>query len=104
MRSLLSAARDNRKLLEANGRFYDALWTDPRLIEPERRYLSPMELDQSLTDGSADIFALSGHDPTLVKPPCWSFDAGMQFPEQRLRALPVIDSCVFNLVLARTAE
>jgi peptidoglycan/xylan/chitin deacetylase (PgdA/CDA1 family) len=42
------------------------------------RYLSPAELDQSLTDGSADIRALSGHDPTLVRPPYWSFDARTQ--------------------------
>lgn len=39
------------------------------------RYLSPAELGQSLIDGSADIRALSGHDPTLVRPPYWSFDA-----------------------------
>ncbi len=42
------------------------------------RYLAPVELDQSLTDGSADIRALSGHDPTLVRPPYWSFDARTQ--------------------------
>jgi peptidoglycan/xylan/chitin deacetylase (PgdA/CDA1 family) len=42
------------------------------------RYLSPAELGQSLTDGSADIRALSGHDPTLVRPPYWSFDARTQ--------------------------
>jgi peptidoglycan/xylan/chitin deacetylase (PgdA/CDA1 family) len=42
------------------------------------RYLSPPELGQSLTDGSADIHALSGHDPTLVRPPYWSFDASTQ--------------------------
>ncbi len=42
------------------------------------RSLSPAELGQSLTDGSADIRALSGHDPTLVRPPYWSFDARTQ--------------------------
>jgi peptidoglycan/xylan/chitin deacetylase (PgdA/CDA1 family) len=39
------------------------------------RWLSPAELDQSLTDGIADIRALTGHDPTLVRPPYWSYDA-----------------------------
>lgn len=39
------------------------------------RYLPPAELDRSLADGIADIRALSGQDPTLVRPPYWSFDA-----------------------------
>ncbi len=30
------AARTHRELREANRRFYDALWTDVRLVEPER--------------------------------------------------------------------
>jgi peptidoglycan/xylan/chitin deacetylase (PgdA/CDA1 family) len=42
------------------------------------RHMSPAELDQSLTDGISDIRALSGHDPTLVRPPYWSFDARTQ--------------------------
>ncbi len=42
------------------------------------RSLPPAELDQSLIDGSADIHSLSGHDPTLVRPPYWSFDARTQ--------------------------
>jgi len=42
------------------------------------RYLPPAELDQSLTDGMADIRVLSGRDPTLVRPPYWSFDARTQ--------------------------
>jgi peptidoglycan/xylan/chitin deacetylase (PgdA/CDA1 family) len=42
------------------------------------RGLSAAELDQSLTDGSADIEALCGHPPTLVRPPYWSFDSRTQ--------------------------
>lgn len=42
------------------------------------RWLAPAELDQSLTDGAADIRALTGHDPTLVRPPYWSYDARTQ--------------------------
>ncbi len=36
MNSVLSKTRSDRELLEANRRFYDVLWTDARLIEPER--------------------------------------------------------------------
>ena len=36
MNSMLSKPRSNRELLEANRRFYDVLWTDARLIEPQR--------------------------------------------------------------------
>jgi len=36
MNSRLSGIRSSRELLEANRRFYDVLWTDARLIEPER--------------------------------------------------------------------
>ena len=36
MNLMLSRIRSNRELLEANRRFYDVLWTDARLIEPER--------------------------------------------------------------------
>jgi peptidoglycan/xylan/chitin deacetylase (PgdA/CDA1 family) len=42
------------------------------------RWLAPAELDQSLNDGAADIRALTGHDPTLVRPPYWSYDARTQ--------------------------
>jgi peptidoglycan/xylan/chitin deacetylase (PgdA/CDA1 family) len=42
------------------------------------RNLPPLELEQSLTDGSEDIRALTGRDPTLVRPPYWSFDARIQ--------------------------
>jgi peptidoglycan/xylan/chitin deacetylase (PgdA/CDA1 family) len=42
------------------------------------RYLPPGELDRSLRDGIADIHALSGRDPTLVRPPYWSHDARTQ--------------------------
>ncbi len=42
------------------------------------RRLPPAELEQSLIDGSADIHGLSGHDPTLVRPPYWAFDARTQ--------------------------
>ena len=36
MNSMLSKTRSDRELLEANRRFYDVLWSDARLIEPER--------------------------------------------------------------------
>jgi peptidoglycan/xylan/chitin deacetylase (PgdA/CDA1 family) len=42
------------------------------------RFLSPVELDQSLSDGTADIRAISGYDPSLVRPPYWSFDVHTQ--------------------------
>ncbi|MHC8366558.1 polysaccharide deacetylase family protein [Pseudomonas sp. ZT5P21] len=38
------------------------------------RSLSPEELEQSLTKGSADIAAITGIPPTLVRPPFWSYD------------------------------
>jgi peptidoglycan/xylan/chitin deacetylase (PgdA/CDA1 family) len=38
------------------------------------RSLDAQELDQALTDGSADIAAISGAPPTLVRPPFWSYD------------------------------
>jgi hypothetical protein len=36
MSSMLSTTRGDRALLEVNRQFYDALWADARLIEPER--------------------------------------------------------------------
>ncbi len=36
--------------------------------------LTPAELDQSLRDGIADIEAITGEAPTLVRPPYWRFD------------------------------
>ena len=38
------------------------------------RSLSPLELDQSLSKGSADIAAITGAPPTLVRPPFWNYD------------------------------
>lgn len=38
------------------------------------RFLSPDELEQSLLNGSADIAAITGAAPSLVRPPFWSFD------------------------------
>lgn len=38
------------------------------------RSLSPDELEQSLTNGAADIAAITGTAPTLVRPPFWSYD------------------------------
>ncbi|MBD9615213.1 polysaccharide deacetylase family protein [Pseudomonas sp. PDM02] len=38
------------------------------------RSLSPEELEQSLTKGSADIAAITGTPPTLVRPPFWNYD------------------------------
>ena len=78
MTSMLSKARSNRELLEANRRFYDVLWTDARLIEPERFNMWP-----------------------LVR----SFiSQSRRWLDERLRALVPIDSSVFNLVLAGTAD
>jgi len=38
------------------------------------RSLSPEELERSLVDGSADIAAIAGAAPVLVRPPFWSYD------------------------------
>ncbi|MFC5472790.1 polysaccharide deacetylase family protein [Paraherbaspirillum soli] len=38
------------------------------------RFLSSEELEQSLTDGVADIKAITGAAPTLVRPPFWNYD------------------------------
>ncbi|SED39051.1 Polysaccharide deacetylase [Pseudomonas frederiksbergensis] len=38
------------------------------------RSLSPEELEQSLSKGAADIAAITGAPPTLVRPPFWSYD------------------------------
>lgn len=38
------------------------------------RSLSPQELEQSLSKGSAGIAAISGAPPTLVRPPFWNYD------------------------------
>lgn len=38
------------------------------------RSLSPEELEQSLTAGSADIAAITGKAPTLLRPPFWNYD------------------------------
>lgn len=38
------------------------------------RFLNPDELEQSLTNGGADIAAVTGVAPSLVRPPFWSYD------------------------------
>jgi peptidoglycan/xylan/chitin deacetylase (PgdA/CDA1 family) len=38
------------------------------------RSLDPQELEQSLTNGSADIAGITGAPPTLVRPPFWNYD------------------------------
>ncbi|EJM21381.1 putative xylanase/chitin deacetylase [Pseudomonas sp. GM21] len=38
------------------------------------RSLSPQELEQALSKGSADIAAITGKPPTLVRPPFWNYD------------------------------
>ncbi|WP_223488853.1 polysaccharide deacetylase family protein [Pseudomonas sp. A-RE-19] len=38
------------------------------------RSLDPEQLEQSLTNGSADIAAITGASPTLVRPPFWNYD------------------------------
>ena len=38
------------------------------------RSLDPQELEQSLTNGSADIAAITDEPPTLVRPPFWNYD------------------------------
>lgn len=38
------------------------------------RSLSPQALEQSLIKGSADIAAITGAPPTLVRPPFWNYD------------------------------
>lgn len=38
------------------------------------RFLNPADLDQSLKDGVADLTAISGAAPQLVRPPFWNYD------------------------------
>lgn len=38
------------------------------------RLLDPQELEESLTNGTADIAAISGAPPTLLRPPFWNYD------------------------------
>ncbi|WP_191485333.1 polysaccharide deacetylase family protein [Pseudomonas sp. FEN] len=38
------------------------------------RSLNPQELEQSLSDGSADIAAITGAPPTILRPPFWNYD------------------------------
>ena len=38
------------------------------------RSLDPQALEQALTDGSADIAAITGAAPTLLRPPFWNYD------------------------------
>ncbi|MGN8277988.1 polysaccharide deacetylase family protein [Pseudomonas sp. SMN5] len=38
------------------------------------RFLSPDVLEHSLVDGSADIAAITGAAPVLLRPPFWSYD------------------------------
>lgn len=38
------------------------------------RFLSPEALEQSLQDGVADLSALAGTPPKLVRPPYWNYD------------------------------
>jgi peptidoglycan/xylan/chitin deacetylase (PgdA/CDA1 family) len=38
------------------------------------RSLDPQELEEALTHGSADIAAITGAAPTLLRPPFWNYD------------------------------
>ncbi|CAI8886451.1 polysaccharide deacetylase family protein [Pseudomonas serboccidentalis] len=38
------------------------------------RLLDPQELEQSLTNGTADIAAITGAAPILLRPPFWNYD------------------------------
>ncbi|MFJ2527580.1 polysaccharide deacetylase family protein [Pseudomonas helmanticensis] len=38
------------------------------------RLLDPPELEESLTHGTADIAAITGAPPTLLRPPFWNYD------------------------------
>lgn len=38
------------------------------------RSLDPQELEESLRNGTADIAAITGAQPTLLRPPFWNFD------------------------------
>jgi peptidoglycan/xylan/chitin deacetylase (PgdA/CDA1 family) len=38
------------------------------------RSLSPQELEESLSNGTADIAAISGAPPKLLRPPFWNYD------------------------------
>lgn len=52
-------------------------------------YLSPEELDKTMKDAIADIHAITGHDPTLVRPPYWKFTPDTQriYAENHLKML-----------------
>jgi len=39
------------------------------------RWMAQSELEKALVDGKADIHALTGRDPTLLRPPFWSYSA-----------------------------
>ena len=38
------------------------------------RLLDPQELEESLSNGTADIAAITGAPPTLLRPPFWNYD------------------------------
>lgn len=38
------------------------------------RSLDPQELEESLTNGTADIASITGTPPTLLRPPFWNYD------------------------------
>ena len=38
------------------------------------RSLNPQQLEQSLSNGSADLAAISGAPPSLLRPPFWNYD------------------------------
>ncbi|VVN39588.1 polysaccharide deacetylase family protein [Pseudomonas fluorescens] len=38
------------------------------------RLLDPLELEESLRNGTADIAAITGAPPTLLRPPFWNYD------------------------------
>ncbi len=67
---LLKRERDEGHLL--------ALHSGSARGHKNHRYLSRDELDQSLSDGIADIRAVSGRAARLVRPPYWSYDAHTQ--------------------------
>ncbi|MBV8665943.1 MAG: polysaccharide deacetylase family protein [Burkholderiaceae bacterium] len=50
------------------------------------RFLDPQMFEQSLADGVADIRAISGSAPALVRPPYWNYDA-RTFVAYRLHGL-----------------
>lgn len=64
--------RDIMRREHAEGHILGFHTATPR--HTNHRSLDPPVLEQALTDGSADIAAITGAAPTLLRPPFWNYD------------------------------